>query len=100
MTRARLTDAARHTKALEAQELGAFQWVGDKLACMTCGRSGWMIYTWMDACLMGHPYQCPCGREFSTKGGLSAHQNHRRTGNTCTATMTPKTVSAATGATS
>jgi hypothetical protein len=84
MTAALLLDRTRKELMEAALAVGTMAWRGSRMVCVTCGRSGYRMGSWADACLKnGHPYACPCGRRFSTKGGLSAHRIQRRTGKQC-----------------
>lgn len=42
--------------------------------CTVCGRRGYSGGRWQDKCVAGHPHICKCGRKFSTKSGLAAHE--------------------------
>ena len=50
---------------------------GTKVACITCGRTGYDGGSWQDSCRRGHPYVCPeCPKAFSSKSGVAAHHRN------------------------
>jgi hypothetical protein len=54
---------------------GDLVWKRGKLVCVRCGRSGYRDGSWFESCVInGHPYECGCGRKFSSNQSLKGHQ--------------------------
>jgi hypothetical protein len=54
-----------------------YQQYSARIRCTYCGRSGWASGSWLDNCLLGHPYVCACGRVFASKQAIATHRRHR-----------------------
>jgi hypothetical protein len=79
MTGRRLTYEQLRQGAAAALASGRFRYrqYSARVQCTYCGRSGWPTGWWAEACLLGHPYVCACGRVFATRQGLASHRRYR-----------------------
>lgn len=80
MTRPKLTYAQREEGSRLGLASGRFRWQqrGARIVCTFCGRKGYSTGTWIDACILGHPFVCgECGKVFATRQAIMAHRRHR-----------------------